>query len=53
MTEDEMLGWHHQFNGHAFGQTLEMVRDWEAWCSWGHKESDTTWQLSNNLTGLS
>ena len=24
MTEDEMVGWHHQFNGHEFGQTLEV-----------------------------
>ena len=22
MTEDEMVGWHHQLNGHAFEQTL-------------------------------
>ena len=22
MTEDEMAGWHHQLNGHEFGQTL-------------------------------
>ena len=22
MTGDEMVGWHHQFNGHAFEQTL-------------------------------
>ena len=21
-TEDEMVGWHHWFNGHEFGQTL-------------------------------
>ena len=21
MTEDEMVGWHHPFNGHALGQT--------------------------------
>ena len=21
--EDEMVGWHHQFNGHEFEQTLE------------------------------
>ena len=21
MTEDEMVGWHHQFNGHEFEQT--------------------------------
>ena len=23
MTEDEMVGWHHRLNGHAFVQTLE------------------------------
>ena len=23
MTEDEMIGWHPQFNGHEFEQTLE------------------------------
>ena len=51
MTEDEMVGWHHQLKGHEFEQTL---RDGEgqgslAWCSrWGCKESDTTFQLSNN-----
>ena len=22
LTEDEMVGWHHQLNGHAFEQTL-------------------------------
>ena len=26
MTEDEMVGWHHQLNGHGFGWTPE-VRD--------------------------
>ena len=39
MTEDEMVGWNHQHNGH------ELVMDSEALacCSpWGHKESDTT-----------
>ena len=41
VTEDEMVGWHHQFNGHELGQT---PRDGEgqvslACCSpWGHKE---------------
>ena len=23
MTEDEMAGWHHQFDGHEFEQALE------------------------------
>ena len=26
MTEDEMLGWHHQFNGHEFVQILRWLR---------------------------
>jgi len=45
MTEDEMVGWHHQLNGHEFEPVLG---DGEgqgslASCSpWGHKESDTT-----------
>ena len=44
-TEDEMIGWHHQLNGHEFEQT---PGDSEgqgslAWCSSrGHKESDMT-----------
>ena len=45
MTEDEMVGWHHQFNGHEYEQTLG---DGEgqgslACCSpLGLKESDKT-----------
>ena len=47
MTEDEMVGWHHQLDGHRFGWTLgaglwELVMDREAWRAWGHKELDTT-----------
>ena len=30
-TEDEMVGWHHQLNGHKSEQTLETVKDREAW----------------------
>ena len=45
MTEDEMVGWHCQFNGHEFEQTPE-VGDGQgslACCSlWVCKESDTT-----------
>jgi len=42
VTENEMVGWHHQLNGHEFEQTL---RDGEgqgtlAYCSpWGCKET--------------
>ena len=43
MTEDEIVGWHHQLNGYEFGQTLG---DGEGQgglaCPWGGKESDTT-----------
>ena len=31
VTEDEMVGWQHQFNGHEFEQTQEIVKDREAW----------------------
>ena len=49
MTEDEMVGWHHQCDGHEFEQVLE-VGDGQGSlvCSspWGRKESDTTEQLN-------
>ena len=48
-TEDEMVGWHHQLNGHEFKLTPG-VGDGPGslvCCSpWGHKESDTTEQLN-------
>ena len=48
-TEDEMVGWHHQLDGHEFEQAL-WVGDGQgslACCSpWGHKESDKTEQLT-------
>ena len=47
-TEDEMVGWHHQLNGHEFEQALG-VGDGQGslvCCSpWGHKESDTAERL--------
>ena len=30
-TEDEMVGWHHQLNGHEFEQALGDGEDREAW----------------------
>ena len=48
MTEDEMVGWHHQLNGHELEQTLE-AGDGQgtlACCrSWGCTELDTTERL--------
>ena len=49
-TEDEMAGWHHQFNGHELGQTPGDGGGQEglARCSpWGCKGSATTWRLNN------
>ena len=43
--EDEMVGWHHQLNGHESEQTLgdsEGQGSLACCSSWGHKESDTT-----------
>ena len=49
MTEDEMVGWHHQLDGHeseqapGVGGRLGSL----ACCSpWGHKESDATERLN-------
>ena len=50
MTEDEMVGWHHQLNGHEFEETLGYGEGQGSLmcCSpWGHKESDTTERLNN------
>ena len=33
MTQDEMVGWHHQLNGHELSELWEMVKDREAWCA--------------------
>ena len=49
MTEYEMVGWHHQLDGHEFEQALG-VGDGQgslACCSpWGRTESDMTEQLN-------
>ena len=45
MTEDEMVGWHHQLNGHVFGWTPAVgdgQGDLVCCGSWGRKESDMT-----------
>ena len=50
MTEDKMVGWHHQLNGHD--EQAPGVGDGQgglACCSpWGRKELDTTERLNNN-----
>ena len=45
MTEDEMVGWHHQFDGHEYEQAagIGIGQGSLVFCNpWGHKESDMT-----------
>ena len=57
MTEDKLVGWHPQINGHKVEQA-RVVGDglWDlVYCSpWGRKESDTTERLNwTELIGFS
>ena len=48
-TEDEMVVWHHWFDGHRFGWTLGVndgQGDMACCSSWGRKEPDTTERLN-------
>ena len=50
-TEDEMIGWHHQCNGHDLGQILgdgEGQGYLACYSPWGWEQSDTTWLLNNS-----
>ena len=45
-TEDEMIGWHHQLNGHEFEQTLghgERQGSLVCCSPWGCKELNVIW----------
>ena len=49
MIEDEMVGWHHQLNGHEFEQASGIgdgQGSLECCSSWGCKESNTTERLN-------
>ena len=51
-TEDKMVEWHHQLNGHEFQQALGDGKGQGSLvcCSpWGCKQSDTTEQLNNKV----
>ena len=51
MTEDEMVGWHHQLNGQEFEKAPgDGEGQGSLACSspWGHKELDMTERLNNN-----
>ena len=49
MTEDEMVGWYHRFDGHEFEQALGVgdgQGSLESCSPWGHKESDMAERLN-------
>ena len=49
MTEDDMVGCHHQLNEHVSEQTpgdSERQGSLVNCSSWGHKESYTTWRVT-------
>ena len=51
MTEDELVGWHHQLNGHEFEQAPgggERQGSMACYSPWGCRELDTTEWLKNN-----
>ena len=47
VSEGKMAGLQHQCNGHELGQTLEIVRDREAWCVAVHGIAKSQTQLGN------
>ena len=50
-TEDEIVEWHHQLNGHELGELQELAMDREAWHAVVHGVSKSRTRLSD-LTEL-
>ena len=47
MQEDEMVGWHHQLDGHEFEYALGVGDRQAAWCAAIHGVAKSQTQLSN------
>ena len=47
MTEDEMVGWHHQLNAHELGGLRGLVLDREAWSAAAHGVAESRTRLSD------
>ena len=50
MTEDEMVGWHHQLNGHEFEQTLGDGEVLQSLACYSPGVAKGQTQLSNSTT---
>ena len=50
VTEDEMVGWYHQQNGHEFCKLWETVKDRQAWCAAVYQVTKSQTQFSNWTT---
>ena len=47
MTEDELVGWHYQLDGHEFESLQELVMDREAWCATVHEAAKSQTRLND------
>ena len=47
MTEDEMVGWHHQLDDMSLSKIQELVKDREAWSATVHGVAKSQTHLSD------